>query len=76
MNIKSIIIYFSFITLVVLCGCNHGRPTYQIEDKEYYARNFQVVVIDSCEYLIKQSGYAGFMAHKGNCIFCENRKCK
>ena len=43
-------------------------------------KGFDVIVIDSCEYLIKresqsasQRGY-GFMSHKGNCKFCEERK--
>ena len=34
---------------------------------------YNVVVIDSCEYLVRQSGYSGYMAHKGNCKFCEIR---
>ena len=43
---------------------------------------FMVIVIDSCEYLIKTekrgdcdwSTRAGFMSHKGNCKFCEERR--
>ena len=44
---------------------------------------FQVIVIDSCEYLIKSdtskgawgSGIGhGFFGHKGNCKFCEERR--
>lgn len=34
---------------------------------------YDVVVIDSCEYLVRQSGYSGYMAHKGNCRFCAIR---
>lgn len=37
---------------------------------------YNVVVIDSCEYLVRQSGYSGYMAHKGNCKFCEIRNKK
>lgn len=38
----------------------------------------RVVVIDSCEYLIgghyaASHGY-GYMAHKGNCKYCEERR--
>lgn len=38
----------------------------------------KVIVIDSCEYIvydaaIGSAGY-GFMAHKGNCWFCEERR--
>lgn len=43
---------------------------------------FRVIVIDSCEYLIKEKNYEygyrgfgyGFMSHKGNCKFCEKRR--
>lgn len=37
---------------------------------------YDVVVIDSCEYLVRQSGYSGYMAHKGNCKFCKIRNKK
>lgn len=37
---------------------------------------YDVVVIDSCEYLVRQSGYSGYMAHKGNCKFCRIRNKK
>ena len=44
---------------------------------------FKVIVIDSCEYLIKtvehDRGYkwatmAGYFGHKGNCKFCKERR--
>ena len=45
-------------------------------------KGFRVIEIDSCEYLIKTekrgmgdcSTRAGFMSHKGNCKFCEERR--
>ena len=42
--------------------------------------NYKVKVIDSCEYIIysrysSNIGY-GFMAHKGNCKFCKERRLK
>ena len=51
-----------------------------IREARYHG--FQVIVIDSCEYLIKErretrgyNGYGwGFMSHKGNCKFCEERR--
>lgn len=44
-------------------------------------KGFRVIEIDSCEYLIKKEttvgghrGFGfGFMSHKGNCKFCEER---
>ena len=52
-----------------------------IQEAKYHG--FQVIVIDSCEYLIKSdtskgawgSGIGhGFFGHKGNCKFCEERR--
>lgn len=48
--------------------------------KEKY-KGFSLIVIDSCEYLIKvdKEGFGdcttryGLMSHKGNCKFCEER---
>lgn len=41
-------------------------------------KNYAVIVIDSCEYIVKSSerGYQGYgyMAHKGNCKFCKERR--
>ena len=35
--------------------------------------NFDVIVVDSCEYLYRNIGHSGYMAHKGNCRFCAQR---
>ena len=50
--------------------------------REARFKGYQVIVIDSCEYLIRRmketqghNGYGfGLMAHKGNCRFCEERR--
>lgn len=55
---------------------------YENEQKEQEIRenwkDYAVIVIDSCEYIIKSSSdsYRGFgyMAHKGNCKFCKERR--
>lgn len=52
--------------------------------KENRYKGFDVIVIDSCEYLIKTekrgagdwSTRSGYLAHKGNCKFCEERRKK
>ena len=48
-------------------------------DQQQYAKDmtkddFGVCVYDSCEYLIAAHGYKGFLAHKGNCKFCAERR--
>lgn len=50
-------------------------------DQQQYANDmtkddFGVCVYDSCEYLIAAHGYKGFLAHKGNCRFCKERRQK
>jgi hypothetical protein len=51
--------------------------------REARFKGFHVIEIDSCEYLIKKEtmvggghrGFGfGFMSHKGNCKFCEERR--
>lgn len=32
--------------------------------------------MDSCEYLLRVSFYQGYLAHKGNCRFCKERRQK
>lgn len=75
---------------LVMCGCTTG-PSYE-ETKKTVEQNqeqeiwhgFHVVVIDSCEYIIRADintkgyrGYGfGFMSHKGNCKFCAERRKK
>jgi hypothetical protein len=37
------------------------------------AEDYRVVVIDSCEYVILTTNDEGYMAHKGNCIYCKKK---
>lgn len=64
---------YSLILLVLLLiGCYESPPT---EDTVYYGMN--VYTIDSCEYIGRlASSQSSFLAHKGNCKYCEARKCK
>ena len=59
------------LIILLLCSCvNKAKRTQENVD----GTGFDVVVIDSCEYLIANAGYKGYMAHKGNCKYCEQRK--
>lgn len=51
----------------------------QDDNADYQAaggNGYNTEIIDSCEYLVRHEGYAGYMAHKGNCKFCEERRKK
>lgn len=57
------------ITLIAITGCSDDRNpdgSYNTS-KAFY---LETVVIDSCEYI---SGY-NRLAHKGNCVYCKNRR--
>ena len=68
------------LTALVMVGCE-DKTNAKIEEAERL-KGFNIVVIDSCEYLKKDemanSGYRGYgyFAHKGNCRFCKERRQK
>ena len=67
------VILFIF-TLLTLTACNETRKTKTIDNVSGTA--FDVIEVDSCEYIIGSAGYKGYMAHKGNCKYCEQRRTK
>lgn len=72
--------YIIILAVSFLFGCYETTPEQQIENRQYEERwkRFEVVTVDSCEYIRRYEGvYNGYsFAHKGNCKFCEQRKCK
>ena len=62
------------IALLMLTACNETRKTKTIDNVSGTA--FDVIEVDSCEYVIGSFGYKGYMAHKGNCKYCEQRRKK
>ena len=71
------IILLALTTLMVV-GCKYKTDA-EIEEAKHLD-GFNIVVIDSCEYLEKSDaiGYQGYgyFAHKGNCRFCAERRKK
>ena len=62
------IYYFFIICLAILfINCEGSSPN---TVKSSNDRNFEVIVIDSCEYIYKRFV---FLEHKGNCKFCQER---
>ena len=66
------------LTALMMVGCEY-RTDDEIEEAKRL-KGFNIVVIDSCEYLKKDEtcryqGY-GYFAHKGNCRFCKERRQK
>lgn len=65
------LILLAFISLVIV-GCISDKE----EAKIYENDGFATLTYDSCEYVFKVAGYKGFLAHKGNCRFCKERRQK
>lgn len=63
------------LAILVIVSCEYNTDA-EIERERL--NGFDIVVVDSCEYLIKSrtAGYSGYgyFAHKGNCRFCKERR--
>lgn len=57
------------LTALIMVGCDQQQIANDIAEGD-----FGICVYDSCEYLIATYGYKGFLAHKGNCKFCAERR--
>ena len=68
------------ILFVSALFCNCQVNSYEKEAIKDVENNYKEIVIDSCQYVvfISKSPYRGygFMAHKGNCKFCKERRLK
>ena len=63
-------------TLLLASLMMMGCLSDQQEAKMYERTGFATLTFDSCEYVFKAEGYKGFLAHKGNCRFCKERRQK
>lgn len=65
-----------FLASLILFSCFKNEQEKQEKMENW--KDYAVVVIDSCEYIVKSTvdGYQGYgyMAHKGNCRFCQERR--
>lgn len=55
----------------ISCSNSNSNNNTDITPIEYF--NFEVIEVDSCEYLVGYSFNKGYMAHKGNCKYCIKR---
>lgn len=80
------IILLTLVTLMMV-GCSESQETkYKQRVKckqERVERGYSVIIVDGCEYIEKTDDYhvggdcgvkAGYVAHKGNCRFCAERR--
>ena len=79
---KLILFVLCLLIGFVLCiGCEDHQGNFSEEHSTNYEalkNYYRVIEIDSCEYIVYSyskvyQGY-GFMSHKGNCKYCEQRR--
>ena len=55
------------LAVLLLMSCeSKGQPAGNVD-------GYEIIVVDSCEYLILPYYRGGVMCHKGNCRFCAER---
>ena len=73
------IILLALATLIMV-GCEQQEAKSKQEQIGY---DYSVIIVDGCEYIEKTDEYAigsrmgtkaGYVAHKGNCRFCAERR--
>ncbi len=60
------------IIAAALTGCRAQPKVTHDRDNDAFA----IIEFDSCEYIMRCEGYAGYLAHKGNCKYCAERNKK
>ncbi len=82
LNLQRVTRYFGYILLAVVLfqSCTievPEKPKKEVERNVLKDSDFEIVVIDSCEYVVfnRVHGYAGSggICHKQNCAFCAER---
>lgn len=70
-TIKNIILLA--LTVLVMIGCGDVKQP----DGTYKPSSYKTYTIDSCEYVgLAIGSQSDYLAHKGNCRFCKERRQK
>lgn len=57
------------LTAIMMVGCTNQEDVAACVKEG----DFATIEYDSCEYLLRISHYHGYLAHKGNCKYCQKR---
>ena len=68
---KKIILLALTALMIVGCSLNQNEVAKSVKKGD-----FSTIEYDSCEYLLRVSYYQGYLAHKGNCRYCKERRQK
>lgn len=72
----SIVAVCTFAMCVYSCINNTASDEKEVVTTSEVYRDYEVIIIDSCEYLRGHRTLAYRLAHKGNCRFCKERRKK
>lgn len=64
LSTKTVIVGYTMLVAVIFTGC---------KDEQYVKDEFEIMEIDSCEYVVKYYDMNYFFSHKGNCKYCAER---
>jgi len=60
------------LAALMMVGCsNQNNIAKSVEEGDFSTTEY-----DSCEYLLRIGSSHGYLAHKGNCRFCKERRQK
>lgn len=72
------------LTTLMIVGCDTRTEEQRYNDDYLQVQNgYSVIIVDNCEYIVKTIDVAtgcrnatqsGYLAHKGNCRFCAERR--
>ena len=63
------LMFLMFLASMLCAYCESKDRDMIYIKKDIYTYSFDIVIIDSCEYLLNRD----MLAHKGNCRFCKER---
>ena len=63
------LMFLMFLASMLCASCESKDRDMIYSKKDIYTYSFDIVIIDSCEYLLNRD----MLAHKGNCRFCKER---
>lgn len=64
---------FVLILGLVIASCDTTVKTSEDSTQFWRGNSIEVIVYDSCEYVLFSNGQSSWGAHKGNCKYCAER---
>lgn len=72
-NKKKIQVILAMMIVALFTSCTKDNKHNTLKDNTVH-NEWRVIEIDSCEYIYGTALYQGYLAHKGNCKYCEKRR--